>query len=358
MNAEEAMNKRNRQKGFSLLEMLVALAILVIVAGTVIAGMIRMTWSQSTIMNRTQVHSSVRNATELMQQEIGQAGRIGSSAGLSFKTNITAATSPTLTVYSTSGTPTYGLYVGEQLVVDPSSTSEETVTLTAVDTAAGTVQATFANAHTGSSAAPIPVLAMGGFASGIVPPTGKFVFSTSNGTSTTNTTLDSGVGNQSSTGTALKLYGDLNGDGNMIYVVYQCSPNSSGTGTLTRYATAATGDIATSATAPTGTVLLDTLANNPSSSPCFTYTTKDAYVNINGGQVMQTFVINVAVTLTVQTQNRDLQTKVAQAETKALLNIAPRNVFDAWQLASSPAGYTRAQPMPTNVLNNLITSVY
>jgi prepilin-type N-terminal cleavage/methylation domain-containing protein len=358
MNAEEAMNKRIRQKGFSLLEMLVALAILVIVAGTVIAGMIRMTWSQSTIMNRTQVHSSVRNATELMQQEIGQAGRIGASTGLSFKTNITAASSPTLTMYSTSGTPTYGLYVGEQLVVDPSSTNEETVTLTAVDPAAGTVKATFANAHNGSAAAPLPVLVMGGFASGIVPPTGKFVFSTSTGTSTTNTTLDNGVANQSSSGTALKLYGDLNGDGNMIYVVYQCSPNSSGTGTLTRYATSSTGDITTSATAPTGTVLLDTLANNPNSSPCFTYATKDAYVNINGGQVMQTFVINVAVTLTVQTQSRDLQTRVAQAETKALLNIAPRNVFDAWQLASSPAGYTRAQPMPGNVLNNLVTSIY
>lgn len=352
------MNKRNRQKGFSLLEMLVALAILVIVAGTVIAGMIRMTWSQSTIMNRTQVHSSVRNATELMQQEIGQAGRISSSTGLSFKTNITAASSPTLTVYATSGTPTYGLYVGEQLVVDPSSTNEETVTLTAVDAAAGTVKATFANPHTGSATSPIPILVMGGFASGIVPPTGKFLFSTSNGTSTANTILDNGVANQSSTGTALKLYGDLNGDGNMIYVVYQCSPNSSGTGTLTRYATSTTGDITTSATAPSGTVLLDTLANNPNNSPCFTYATKDSYVNINGGQVMQTFVINVAVTLTVQTQNRDLQTGVPQSETKALLNIAPRNVFDAWQLASSPAGYTRAQPMPSNVLNNLVTSVY
>jgi len=358
MNAEDAMNKGNRQKGFSLLEMLVALAILVIVAGTVITGMIRMTWSQSTIMNRTQVHASVRNATELMQQEIGQAGRIGSSSGLSFKTNITAGSSPTLTIYSTSGTATYGLYVGEQLVVDPSSTSEETITLLAVDPAAGTVQAAFANPHVGSTGAPIPVLVMGGFASGVVPPTGKFVFSTSNGTSTTKTTLDNGIANQSSTGTALKLYGDLNGDGNMMYVVYQCSPNSSGTGTLTRYATSATGDIATSATAPTGTVLLDTLANNPNNSPCFTYTTKDSLVNINGGQVMQTFVINVAVTLTVQTQNKDLQTGVSQSETKALLNISPRNVFDAWQLASSPAGYTRAQPMPTNVLNNLVTSVY
>jgi len=55
-----------KRNGFSLLELLVAVAILVIVAGAVMAGMINTTRSQSTIMNRTQLHASVRNATELM----------------------------------------------------------------------------------------------------------------------------------------------------------------------------------------------------------------------------------------------------------------------------------------------------
>ena len=343
--------------------MLVAVAILVIVAGTVIAGMIRMTWSQSTVMNRTQVHASVRNATELMQQEIGQAGRVGAAPGLTltFSTAIAATntgTSASPTVSTTSGTmaATAGLFPGEQIVIDPSSSAgEETVTITAVGT--NTITATFYNAHAGSTA--IPTLVMGGFASGIVPPTGKYVFSTSTGTGTTRTTLDSPTAGQSSDGYTLKLYGDLNGDGNMIYVVYKCSPNQAGNGTLSRYSTAAGADITTSATAPTGTILLDTLFNNPPAgnpAPCFTYTTKDATVNVNGGQVMQTFVVNVAITLTVQTENRDQQTNQYQWETKALLNIAPRNVFDAWELASSPAGYTRAQPMPYNVLNNLVTA--
>jgi hypothetical protein len=187
-----------------------------------------------------------------------------------------------------------------------------------------------------------------------VPPSGKLIFS---GIGTTNTMLDNPTAGQSSTPTTLKLYGDLNGDGNMVYVAYQCSPNSSGTGTLTRYVTAPGNDItASTTTAVTGTILLDTLYTNPNNTPCFTYTTKDAAVTINGGQVMQTFVINVAVTLTVQTQSKDLQTGAAQWETKALLNISPRNVFNAWELASSPAGYTRAQPMPGNVLNNLLTA--
>jgi len=39
-----------------------------------------------------------------------------------------------------------------------------------------------------------------------------------------------------------------------------------------------------------------------------------------------------------------------------LLNIAPRNVFEGWQLAGSPSGYVGAQPMPSNVYNNLLSS--
>jgi len=61
------------------------------------------------------------------------------------------------------------------------------------------------------------------------------------------------------------------------------------------------------------------------------------------------------VTLTVQTQNKDAKTGVVQKETKALLNIAPRNVFEAWQLANSPSGYMRAQPMPLNVYTNFLS---
>src|SRR5947208_2143098 len=148
-------SRNNRQKGFSLLELMVSVAILVIVAGTVMMGMIRMTWAESTIMNRTQMHSSVRNATELMQQDIGQAGRIGSSPGLTLSSPITAGSTPALTVNSTSGTPGAGLYVGEQLVVDPSTTNEETVTIATVS--GNTVTATFANDHT---AANVPALAM------------------------------------------------------------------------------------------------------------------------------------------------------------------------------------------------------
>ena len=46
-----------------------------------------------------------------------------------------------------------------------------------------------------------------------------------------------------------------------------------------------------------------------------------------------TFVLDVAITLTVETQQIDPITKQIQTETKALLNVSPRNVFNAWSLA-------------------------
>jgi hypothetical protein len=69
-------------------------------------------------------------------------------------------------------------------------------------------------------------------------------------------------------------------------------------------------------------------------------------VTTNG--VANTYVLDVAITLTVQTQTRDRITNAFQLETKALLNVSPRNVFNVWQLAS--AGVTnRVQPMPATV---------
>ena len=65
-----------------------------------------------------------------------------------------------------------------------------------------------------------------------------------------------------------------------------------------------------------------------------------------------TFVLDVAVTLTVETQQIDPVTKQKQTETKALLNVSPRNVFNAFSLAS--IGYTdRIQSTPVSVTSLL-----
>src|SRR3974377_1295674 len=68
--------KRTQQSGFSMMEMIVALFVFLAVSSIVMYGMVQMVQTQGTVSNRTEMHTSVRGATELLQQEIGQAGRI------------------------------------------------------------------------------------------------------------------------------------------------------------------------------------------------------------------------------------------------------------------------------------------
>src|SRR5436190_23569786 len=70
------MKRATSQSGFSLIELLVATGLLLVVSGIVTNALIQITHSQKTIWNRTEMHSGIRGATELLQQEVGQAGRV------------------------------------------------------------------------------------------------------------------------------------------------------------------------------------------------------------------------------------------------------------------------------------------
>ena len=72
--------------------------------------------------------------------------------------------------------------------------------------------------------------------------------------------------------------------------------------------------------------LLNNITANPNNSDCFTYEELSV--------VGVPFVVDVAITLTVKTPDKDPVTGLYQTETKALLNVSPRNVFNVWQLAS------------------------
>ena len=87
-------------------------------------------------------------------------------------------------------------------------------------------------------------------------------------------------------------------------------------------------------------ILIDNILANPGNTPCFTYQTQTA-----GGA---DYVTDVAITLTVRTQNRDANTNDFQTESKALLNVSPRNVFNVWEQASLGMN-DRVQPTPTEV---------
>ena len=314
---------RKNEFGFSLLETMVSLVVLFAVGGIVMSGMGQLLKTQSSVANRTEMHSSVRSATELLQQEIGQAGRISLGANTALVTlnaavaGAGAASAFTLTA---NAGPAPLVYAGEALVVDIGP-NQETVTLTAGNNATGTANFQFAHA------AGAPVSALGAFAQGIVPPAAA------------PTNYPNG-----STGTVLKLYGDINGDGNMVYVEYTCAQGTQANpGFLYRNQMAITAG-AKPAVDNTMILLSNVLVNpndvNNNVVPCFAY-----QVQALGASFC---VTDVSVTLTVQTQNKDQQTQVFQPETKALLNVAPRNVVEVFDTASL-VDSTRAQAMPPTV---------
>ena len=324
------------QAGFSLLETMVAMAVLLGVGAIVMYGTIRMMNTQGTITNRTEMHSSVRSATELLQQEIGQAGRIapplnvaGTAPENMTLLNAVVAADPPAPVAVTiiPDTAVLNLFNGEWITVDAGTDGtgapkQESVQITCGNPCSNPVTATFTANHLAN----VPVSVQGAFASGVVPP------SVANG----------------STATVLKLFGDVNGDGNMVYVEYNCQQ-----GTTTAPGFLYRNQIAWNALVKpaidNSMILLNNVLANPSDQngnafPCFQYQTKR--VGVCPG--CTDFVTNVEVTLTEQTEFQDPTSKQFQRETKALLNVSPRNVFNAWELDSANL-VNRVQPIPPSV---------
>jgi hypothetical protein len=290
----------------------------------------QMTNHQQTIWNRTEMHSGVRGATELLQQEVGQAGRVTLPAAVSLAgagvVGVTPCAVPvTATVASVTVPATSGMFVGEWLTTLDGNASESVAVLSIPS--ATTFTACFTQSHPATTA----IVALGGFATGIVPP---------------------GILNGSD-GNKLKLYGDVNGDGSMVYVEYYCDNGDLGTaGSFNLYRNPMAFDLTPASSKPVlsnSMILLSNVHPNPPDAggvarPCFQYQT--VAVTVNG--IAYTLVLDVAVTLTVWTQSVDVITHQFQQETKALLNVSPRNVFFAWEFAGLGYG-NRVQPTPPTV---------
>jgi type II secretory pathway pseudopilin PulG len=326
------------ESGFSIVELIVATGVLLIVSAIVTNALMQMTQAQTTIWNRTEMHSGIRGATELLQQEVGQAGRITLPGRVTLAAAVAAAAvcdpaTPTLNavtvgvntdivggnaadgMWATAGPP--ASYIS---LTTLDGDNQETFRVAAIN--AGATPPTITACFTAAHAADTVVVPMGGFATGIIP--------------------DTGVVNGSS-GTVLKLYGDINGDGRMVYVEYTCD-----TAARNLYRNVMPFNAATKPAVTPAQILLTNVVDNPGGAPCFTY--QRATMTVQGTPF--TFVTDVAITLTVQTQQLDPVTQQYQTETKALLNVSPRNVFNAWALAS--IGYTdRIQSTPASVTNLL-----
>ena len=98
--------------GFTLIEVMVTTLILLTVSGVVINGVLNMTQLNNTVTNRSAMFAGVRNATALLQQEVGQAGRISLPAAGHASTADAAVGATTMTVSSAED-----MFVGEYLVI-------------------------------------------------------------------------------------------------------------------------------------------------------------------------------------------------------------------------------------------------
>jgi prepilin-type N-terminal cleavage/methylation domain-containing protein len=297
--------------GFSLVELMVSMTVLLVVSSIVVSGTMDVSFLGRKMTNRSDMNSGVRNATALLQQEVGQAGRVTLPAP------VTLVGTTGIGNFTVAVTSTDGMFVGENLLVG-SGTSEETVTVTALDPDADTITANFIVAHPAGSRVDVT----GGFAGGVIP-----------------TNMVNG-----STGSVLKIVGDVNGDGRMVYVEYRCDL---ATGLL--YRNVMPFDAPGKPPLTVEQVLLTNLLPNPPNPdgtvpPCFIYQQQ----TFSG----TTYVIGVAIMTTVRSQERDRNTNNFQRVTKALLNVSPRNVINVWQLAS--LNYrNRVQPLPPTVIQLL-----
>jgi type II secretory pathway pseudopilin PulG len=312
---------RRNDAGFTLVELLVSVGILMIVSALMMRGTMDMSALNTRQSNRSEMHAGIRNATALLQQEVGQAGR------LAFPASVTApAAIPLGDQWVTVSPSVTNMFIGEKLVIIGRDTAakdiEEIVTVVAVNTGTNSIRATFTGGEstllTGYVAG-ARVMPAGGFAEGVIPTTRL------NGSSATR----------------LKIVGDVNSDGSLVYVEYTCDW---GAGRL--YRNMMPYDAGAKPALTVEQVLLDNLLPNPDDPggvprPCFTYEQR----TFNG----TTYVINVAIMTTVRTDERDKTTGQFQTVTKALLNVAPRNVYHVWQVAS--LNYReRVEPLPASVI--------
>lgn len=302
------------ERGFTIVEMIISVAVLMVISGLMFDAVFQMTRANEDQENRSEMYAGIRNATALLQQEVGQAGRLTFPAPVSLASSVAGSTSPVWVTVTPSAT---NMFVGARLSAG-NGPNQEVVEVTGVNAGTRQIQAVFSLSHSaGARVAPA-----GGFAEGIVPTT------TVNGSSDT----------------VLKIIGDINGDGSLVYVEYTCSWAQ---GRLLRNVMPY--DAVSKPTPGIEQVLLDNLLPNPPDAesvvmPCFSYEQE----TING----RTYVTNVAVMTTVRTFERHPVTREFQVVTKALLNVAPRNVFYTWQAASF--GYEeRIQPLPPSVVNLL-----
>ena len=176
--------------GFTLIELMVSVGILMTVSALMMRGTLDMTNLNRKQSNLSEMHAGIRNATALLQQEVGQAGRLAFPAPVTVAAAIPLGDQWVIVAPSVTS-----MFVGAKLEIlgrNATGDVEEIVTVTAVDAANSRFRAVFTIAYLAGAR----IMPAGGFAEGVIP-----------------TTKANG-----STATKLKIVGDINSDGTIVYV--------------------------------------------------------------------------------------------------------------------------------------------
>lgn len=308
------MPRRKQHAGFTLLEMVVSLAVMLVVSGAAFTALNQAETVYGSQQLDVDMHAELRGTFELMSQEIGQAGSLNLTP-TTLSGAVTSSTSAqTVTLGSTSN-----MFVGENLTVDTGATQEVVAIVSFPST--NQIRGIFTQNH----ASGVPVSAQGTFPNGILAPT-------------------------TAAGNTLQIFGDINANNTITFVEYDCNPGTSAApGTLTRSITTVAPGVSTENASQ---VLLNNLVGNPGGTSCFTPSmgiggsVTSGNCTVSGGPTA-TCVTDLQIMLTIQTSQEDPQTHQFSTETKSFLNLSSRNVFCAYAIAtaSSPT-VTLLQPTP------------
>jgi prepilin-type N-terminal cleavage/methylation domain-containing protein len=328
-------------RGFSLPELLVSVAILMVVAGAVISMISYNQNIYGRVEQQSDMYENVRAVAELMAQEIGQAGLVGLPSGVTGETLSAAVTFNSATATTVAVSSTVGMFAGENLLVDTNA-QEETVTISSLTSTS--ISAISTQGVNPTHAAGAAIHAIGVSPNGIVAPSSSAT--TPGGVSCV--TVPTGVTYTSPATTpsacnVLNLWGDLNSDGTLVYVRYTCTPP-----TLTRSVTTITPGVNTVSTAQT---LLSTLILNPPTSapsPCFQYDLSTQQITVGSTTNTYYMVANVGLTISVKTLKPDPVTGQYLQMTKSFLDLSPRNILAGYEQAYW-GDSTRLQNWPPNV---------
>jgi Tfp pilus assembly protein PilW len=179
------------EKGFSLMELVVCMAILIPVMGAAISLFSVGANQQTSEQGSIDVNQEARSALEMMTTEIAQAGSHGDRA-TTLAGGVSAVAGNERTVAVASGA---GLSPGDWVDVG-TGTGAESVKLTAVSS--NGIGAVFENDHT--SGEPVRLFALP-YVTGVIPPAGLGASSSANVST-------------------LRFFGDINGDSIVQYVEY------------------------------------------------------------------------------------------------------------------------------------------